>query len=239
MTKGLKGKSTSIYILPNVITTMSIFFGFFAIIRAISSDYMMAAYAIIVAAIFDLLDGRVARITRSTSTFGSHYDSLCDLISFGMAPSLLLYFWSLQPYGRIGWLVSFFYLACGALRLARFNAQAQHQTDEYFSGLPLPMAAGIVASGVLAFNDLNWIAYNSPYILILTVLLGFSMVGGFPYRSFKDFDLRKKLPFRYLVLSIFIVAVVAINPDVMLFILFLSYAALGFIFGIINWSRKK
>ena len=234
MTKGLKGKSTSIYILPNVITTMSIFFGFFAIIRAISSDYMMAAYAIIVAAIFDLLDGRVARITRSTSAFGSHYDSLCDLISFGMAPSLLLYFWSLQPYGRIGWLVSFFYLACGALRLARFNAQAQYQTDEYFSGLPLPMAAGIVASGVLAFNDLNWIAYNSPYILILTVLLGFSMVGGFPYRSFKDFDLRKKLPFRYLVLSIFIVAVVAINPDVMLFILFFKLCC----FRVYIWGHQ-
>ena len=233
-----KRQHQTIYLLPNIITTLSLFFGFFAIIRAIRGDYSYAAYAILVAAVFDLLDGRIARITRSTSTFGTHYDSLCDAISFGMAPSLLLYFWSLQPFGRIGWLTSFFYLACGVLRLARFNTNSSSQQD-YFVGLPIPMAAGIVASGVLSFNEMGWIAYKAPLLLLLTTLVGFMMVTNFPYRSFKDVDFRKKLPFPYLVLSIFLVAVIAIKPEVTLFVLFLSYVLLGFIFGVINWSQRN
>ena len=233
----------NIYILPNMITTMNIFFGFFSIIRAIHEDYTMAAYAIIVAAVFDLLDGRVARMTRSTSPFGSQYDSLCDVISFGMAPSLLLFLWALQPYGRLGWLASFFYLACTALRLARFNMahSEEKKTSEeaFFIGLPSPISAGIVASCVLTFNEMNWLGYHSIYILILTLFLGFSMVDNFPYRSFKDLDLRKKLPFRYLVISVLLIAVIAIKPDITLFVLFLSYATLGLIFGFVKWMKRK
>ena len=214
------------------------FFGFFSIIYAIKQDFLIAAYAIVGAAVFDLLDGRVARMTHSTSEFGAEYDSLSDLISFGLAPGLLLFLWSLQPFGRIGWLASFFYVACVALRLARFNVQKNVESKAYFEGLPSPMAAGIVASSVLAFQDLEWESNKSPILLGITFLLGFVMVTNFRYRSFKDLDLRRKLPFSYLVIGVFLFAIVAIRPEVMLFVLFLTYALLGAIFGILKLGKK-
>lgn len=221
-----------IYILPNLLTTANMFFGFFAIIYAINGNFTWAAYAIVGAAVFDLLDGRVARITHSTSKFGAEYDSLSDLVSFGLAPGLMLFLWSLEPFGRIGWLASFFYVACGALRLARFNVQSGSVEKGYFQGLPIPMAAGIVASSVLAFQDLELDAARSYILLAMTILLGFVMVSNFRYRSFKDLDFRHRLPFRYLVIGVFIFAAVAIRPETALFVLFLSYATLGAVFGI-------
>lgn len=227
----------NIYVLPNLLTTMNMFFGFYAIIHSIQGDYITASYAIVAAAVFDLLDGRVARMTKSTSEFGGQYDSLCDLISFGLAPGLLLFFWSLQPFGRIGWLASFFFVACGALRLARFNVQKSVLSKAYFQGLPIPMAAGIVASAVMAFTDLEVDASQSWTILAITFLLGFVMVSTFPYRSFKDLDFKQRLPFWYLVFGVFIVAVIAIRPEVMLFVTFMTYALLGAIFGIFRIGR--
>lgn len=227
-----------IYVLPNLLTTANMFFGFFAIIYSINGNFSWAAYAIVAAAVFDLLDGRVARMTRSTSKFGAEYDSLCDLVSFGIAPSLLLFLWALQPFDRLGWLASFFYVACGALRLARFNVQAEIVEKAYFQGLPIPMAAGIVASSVLAFQDLGLEAYRSVGLLAMTFLLGFVMVSNFRYRSFKDIDLKQRLPFTYLVVGVFIFAVVAMRPEVMLFCLFLTYAVLGAIFGVLRLGRK-
>jgi CDP-diacylglycerol--serine O-phosphatidyltransferase len=227
-----------IYVLPNLITTLNMFFGFFALIYAIRGEYVWAAYAIVGAAVFDLLDGRVARMTHSTSKFGAEYDSLCDLVSFGVAPGVLLYLWALQPFGRLGWLVSFVFTACGALRLARFNVQASVIEKAYFQGLPIPMAAGIVASSVLAWNDLGWDPQQSVLLLTMTVLLAFVMVSNFRYRSFKDLDLRERLPFWYLVLGVGALALIAIRPEVMLFILFMTYALLGAIFGILGWGRK-
>lgn len=221
-----------IYVLPNLLTTANMFFGFFAIIYSINGNFAWAAYAIVTAAVFDLLDGRVARITHSTSKFGAEYDSLSDLVSFGLAPGLLLFLWSLEPFGRIGWLASFFYVACGALRLARFNVQAGSVEKAYFQGLPIPMAAGIVASSVLAFQDLELDAARSVILLAMTILLGFVMVSNFRYRSFKDLDLRHRLPFRYLVVAVFLFAAIAIRPETALFVLFLSYATLGAVFGI-------
>ena len=138
--------SMHIYVLPNLLTTGNMFFGFVAIVLSIQQDFTHAAYAIVGAAIFDLLDGRVARLTHSTSQFGAEYDSLCDLVSFGVAPGILLFLWALQPFGRIGWLASFLFACCGALRLARFNVQATIIEKNYFQGLPIPMAAGIVAA---------------------------------------------------------------------------------------------
>jgi len=214
------------------------FFGFFALIYAIRGEYVWAAYAIVGAAVFDLLDGRVARMTHSTSKFGAEYDSLCDLVSFGVAPGVLLYLWALQPFGRLGWLVSFLFTACGALRLARFNVQASVIEKAYFQGLPIPMAAGIVASSVLAWNDLGWDPQQSVLLLTMTVLLAFVMVSNFRYRSFKDLDLRERLPFWYLVLGVGALALIAIRPEVMLFILFMTYALLGAVFGILGWGRK-
>lgn len=227
-----------IYVLPNLLTTANMFFGFFAIVHAIMGDYTLAAYAIVAAAVFDLLDGRVARLTHSTSQFGAEYDSLCDLVSFGIAPGLLLFLWALQPFGRIGWLASFFYVACGALRLARFNVQKTVIEKTFFQGLPIPMAAGIVASSVLAFTDLDLEASRSWGLLAMTFLLGFVMVSTFRYRSFKDLDLRQRLPFSYLVGGVFIFAIVAIRPEVMLFVLFLTYAVLGAVFGILNLGKQ-
>lgn len=221
-----------IYVLPNLLTTVNMFFGFFAIIYAINSNFTWAAYAIVIAAVFDTLDGRVARFTNSTSRFGAEYDSLSDLVSFGLAPGLLLFLWSLEPFGRVGWLASFFYVACGALRLARFNVQSASTEKAYFQGLPIPMAAGIVASSVLAFEDLELDATRSWTLLAMTFLLGFVMVSNFRYRSFKDLDLRHRRPFEYLVIGVFIFALVAIRPETTLFVLFLTYATLGAVFGI-------
>jgi CDP-diacylglycerol--serine O-phosphatidyltransferase len=227
-----------IYVLPNLITTLNMFFGFFALIYAIRGEYVWSAYAIVGAAVFDLLDGRVARLTQSTSKFGAEYDSLCDLVSFGVAPGVLLYLWALQPFGRLGWLVSFLFTACGALRLARFNVQANIVEKAYFQGLPIPMAAGIVASSVLAWNDLGWDPQKSALLLIMTILLAFVMVSTFRYRSFKDLDLKERLPFWYLVIGVGAFIVIAIRPEVMLFVLFMTYALLGAIFGILGWGRK-
>ncbi len=238
-TKRLRRRmSMHIYVLPNLLTTANMFFGFFAIIYSINSNFLYAAYAIVFAALFDLLDGRVARWTNSTSDFGAEYDSLCDLVSFGIAPGLLLFLWALEPFGRIGWLAAFFYVACCALRLARFNVQKLVIEKSFFQGLPSPMSAGIVASAVLAFEDLELDGSGSISLLALTFLLGFTMVSNFRYRSFKDLDLKHRLPFKYLVVGVFIFALVAIRPEVMLFVLFLSYATLGALFGVFKIGKK-
>lgn len=226
-----------IYVLPNLITTMNMFSGFVAIVQTIKGEYLIAAYAIVAAAIFDQLDGRVARMTRSMSKFGAEYDSLCDLVSFGVAPAILLYLWALQPFGRLGWLVSFLFTACGALRLARFNVQANIIEKSYFQGLPIPMAAGIVASSVLAFTDQQIDPKGNWGLLAMTALLAVVMVSTFRYRSFKDFDLKQRLPFTYLVIGVAILALVATRPELMLFILFLGYAVLGAVFGILGWGK--
>lgn len=227
-----------IYILPNLVTTGNLFCGFFAIIQAIKGQFLFAAYAIVAAAVFDQLDGRLARLTRSTSKFGAEYDSLCDLVSFGVAPATILYLWSLNPFGRLGWVVCFLYVACGALRLARFNVQVGVVEKNYFQGLPIPMAAGIVASSVLAFQDLEVDANGSYLLLVMTALLAFVMVSTFRYRSFKDLDLKERLPFRYLILGVVVLVAVALRPEVMLFVLFFGYASLGAVFGIFRLGKN-
>lgn len=226
-----------IYVLPNLMTTGNLLFGFFAVMAAIKGEFMQAAYAIVAAAFFDQMDGRLARLTRSTSKFGAEYDSLCDLVSFGMAPAVLLYQWALQPYGRLGWVACFLFVACGALRLARFNVQANVVEKNYFQGLPIPMAAGIVASSVLAFDDLGLEAHGNFGLLMMTVLLAFVMVSTFRFRSFKDLDLKQRLPFSYLVFGVGILVIVALRPEVMLFVLFMGYATLGAVFGIFRLGK--
>lgn len=227
-----------IYVLPNLLTTGNMFCGFFSVIYAMRGEFTIAAYAIVAAAVFDMLDGRVARMTHTESSFGAQYDSLSDVISFGVAPSFLLYMWALQPFGRLGWLASFSIVACAALRLARFNVQANEEKN-YFQGLPTPMAAGIVSSSVLCFNDLSIDAYHSFWILCLAFLLSITMVSQFRYRSFKDLDLRKKQPFSYLVVGVLVFILIALRPEVMLFALFLSYATLGAVFGIFFHKRSE
>lgn len=227
-----------IYVLPNLMTTGNLFCGFFAIIQAIKGDFLFAAGAIVIAALFDQLDGRLARLTRSTSKFGAEYDSLCDLVSFGVAPAVMLFLWALQPFGRLGWAASFLFVTCGALRLARFNVQANVIEKNYFQGLPIPMAAGIVASSVLAFKDLDLDAYGNYGLLIMTLLLALVMVSNFRFRSFKDLDFKERLPFRYLIFGISVFFFVLLWPEVMLFILFLGYALLGTVFGVFKLGKN-
>ncbi len=237
--KPQKKLAMHIYVLPNLVTTGNIFFGFFAIIQSIKGNFQMAAYAIVAAAIFDLMDGRLARLTRSTSKFGAEHDSLCDLVSFGLAPAVLLFMWALEPFGRLGWIACFIYATCGALRLARFNVQATVIEKAYFQGLPIPMAAGIVASSVLAITDLGMDPKGNVGLLAMTYLLAFVMVSTFRYRSFKDLDLKERLPFRYLIFGVIIISVVAYRPEVNLFVLFMTYAVLGAVFGILNFGKNK
>ena len=233
-----KSSGIKIYILPNLLTTTNMFFGFMSIIFAIRGEYIFGSYAIVAAAIFDLLDGRVARLTDTTSAFGAQYDSLSDMVSFAMAPALIMYLWALQPFGRIGWLACFAFVACGALRLARFNVQvAQERT--YFHGLPIPMAAGIVASSVLCFKDLELEASRNVLLLLMTFMLGITMVSSFRYKSFKDINLKRKQPFTYLVVGVLIIISVALKPEVMLFALFFSYALMGVIMGVFHKTNNK
>lgn len=227
-----------IYILPNLVTTCNLFAGFYSIIHALRGEFLVAAYAIVVAAIFDQLDGRLARLTRSTSKFGAEYDSICDVVSFGVAPALLLFQWGLEPFGRLGWMACFLFVACGALRLARFNVQVNVVEGNYFQGLPIPMAAGIVASSVLAFSDLGWDAKGSRLLLFMTILLAIVMVSTFRYRSFKDLDLKERMPFHYLILGVGIIFIVALWPEVMLFVLFMAYASTGAVFGIFRLGKN-
>lgn len=228
-----------IYVLPNLFTTANMFFGFFAVIYAIKGEHLNAAYAIVGAAVFDFFDGRVARMTNATSHFGAEYDSLSDLISFGMAPAILMYQWALAPFERVGWLACFMFVACGALRLARFNVQAHLSESKDFTGLPIPMAAGIVSGAVLAFKDLQIDPVRNVWLLFMTFGLGLVMVSTFRYRSFKNLDIRNRVPFRYLIAVVFFIGVVAWWPEVMLWVLFLAYAVIGAIFGVFRIGKPK
>ncbi len=231
-----------IYVLPNLMTTANLFCGFMSVIMSIQSNYKMAAILVVIAAVFDQLDGRLARLTHATSKFGAEYDSLCDLVSFGMAPAILMYLWALNPFGRIGMMACFLFVACGALRLARFNVQVDVVEKNYFQGLPIPMSAGILTSSYLAFDDLGWKPsdeFMAPLLLAMVVMMSFVMVSNFRYRSFKDLDLKQRLPFRYLVAGLLVLITVALKPEVMIFVLFLTYGTLGAVFGVLQLGKKR
>ncbi len=230
-----------IYILPNLMTVANLFCGFISLIFSIKGEFKYAAIAVVIAAVFDQLDGRLARLTHATSKFGAELDSLCDLVSFGVAPAILMYLWALQPYGRVGMMVCFLFVACGALRLARFNVQVNVVEKNYFQGLPVPMAAGILTTSYLAFDELGWAPDGWRGLLLFTIviLMAFVMVSNFRYRSFKDLDLKERLAFKYLVAGLAILVTVALYPEIMLFVLFLTYGALGAIFGVLQLGKKR
>jgi len=218
-----------IYIIPNLFTTGNLFCGVFAIMSILHAQYLTAATAILIASIFDVLDGKLARLTNTTSRFGVEYDSLSDLVSFGIAPGLLAYAWALQPYGRLGWMGFFLYIVCGALRLARFNVQVSNVESTDFIGLPTPAAAILVSTmvmfdgHVLAFAE----AIRPALTLALTYLLAFLMVSNIRYRSFKGLDLRDRKPFNVLVGLILAFMVLITIPWIMLFTLSALYVLLG------------
>ena len=218
-----------VYIIPSLFTTGNFFCGFYAIISVFNQQFYHASVAIVVAIIFDGLDGKIARLTHSSSNFGLEYDSLSDLISFGLAPGLLVYSWVLQPFGRIGWLAAFLYVICGALRLARYNIQDTTDVRNLdFTGLPIPAAAGVIASTVVMTKDLLLIEKIEPIILVMTVyLLAFLMVSNIRYRSFKRLDLTKKKPFNILVFAILFIYIIATIPELMIFVITVLYALSG------------
>lgn len=228
--KKLRGERLrrGIYILPNIFTSLNIFFGFYSVIASINGKYLAAALAIIIAAVFDLLDGKIARATHTTSKFGVEYDSLADLVSFGLAPGLMMYLWALKPLGRIGWLAAFLFMVCGALRLARFNTQVGQVSSDYFVGLPIPAAAGMNATTMLLWHKFNFsVEPNRLIILVMLYVLAFLMVSNIGYNSFKKAGLYRKMNFNVLVAVVLTMIFIAAQPSIALFFLSLAYVVSG------------
>jgi len=228
-----------IYILPNLITLLSMFAGFYSIVASLNSDYERAAWAILIASIFVVLDGWVARITHAATRFGIEIDSLADVISFGAAPGILVYTWTLSTFGRIGWLGSFFLVACAALRLARFNVQMGSTEKKHFTGLPTPASALLIATTVLAYEEVLDILVRMKlmqianvmgkdyWVLVLTFLLAGLMVSNITYHSLKEANLRERRPFGILVAFAAFLAVVAYHPALVLFLVSIFYVSSG------------
>ncbi|MSM41351.1 MAG: CDP-diacylglycerol--serine O-phosphatidyltransferase [Geobacter sp.] len=229
-----------IYILPNLFTTGSLFAGFYSMVATLSGDYRTAAIWILASSIFDGLDGKVARATGTTSKFGVEYDSLADVVSFGVTPGLLMYAWALRPFGRLGWVAAFLFVACAALRLARFNVQVNTVESKRFIGLPTPAAASMVSATVLLFYHFGWpSSFKKLAILALIYFLAFLMVSNVKYYSFKDPELIKRQPFGFLVLAVLLFIVVAAEPVLMLFVIFLCYILSGPIAFFVTWPRRR
>ncbi len=229
-----------VYILPNLFTTASIFIGFYAILSASQGHFFRAAVCIVVAHICDGIDGRIARLTNTTSAFGVQYDSLADLVAFGVSPAILIYYWALQPFGAWGWLAASLFVVCGALRLARFNAQAAVSTSRDFIGLPIPAAADLLAATVLLYDYFDVPADSSRYVLvpILVYSLALLMVSNVPYYSFKDINVRSRQPFSMLVAAVILVMLIIAEPQMMLFAGMLVYGISGPVKGVIGWLRE-
>lgn len=236
-----KERHPGVYLIPNLLTTGNLFSGYYAIIAVLNGQYLRASVAILVAMIFDTLDGRWARMTRTSSRFGVEYDSLSDLVSFGMAPGLLIYAWALSDFGRLGWVAAFLFVVCGALRLARYNIQLGVGENRFFYGLPVPAAGGLIASLVLMDHHFSIIGKEVKPFLIVTLIyvLAFLMVSTFHYSSFKDLHLLKRKPFRTLVMAVLFFIVLAAEPYIMLFLLFSGYAASGIMGRPFRWFQLR
>lgn len=234
------GIKKGIYILPSLFTTASLFCGFFSIIRSITGDYVAAAWAIMFAGVFDGLDGRVARLTKSETEFGIEYDSLVDLASFGLAPAILVFTWTLNDFHRFGWAAAFLFFACGALRLARFNVQHNNVEKRFFQGLPIPCAAYMLASLVILASQMNWPEDSVSYfVLPLTIGLALLMVSNIRYRSFKNIDFSKPQSFLFLVAAAVIIFVVASAPQETMFFASSAYVAMGLVDEILHLRNRK
>lgn len=240
-----------IYILPNLLTLTSMFLGFYSIVRSFNADYELAAWAIMAATIFDVLDGWVARVTHTATRFGIEIDSLSDVISFGVAPGILIYTWTLQSFGKIGWLGSFFLVACAALRLARFNVQMGSTEKKHFTGLPTPAAALVIATTVVAYEEiiqilenlgLLWLANGirlDYWVLALTFLLAGLMVSNITYHSLKEANLRQRRPFGILVGIAAFLSIVAYHPSIVLFLVSMTYMIAGLSEAVYNLLKKR
>ena len=230
-----------VYILPNLFTTASLFLGFYSVISSARGAFPLAALCIVFAHITDGLDGRIARWTNTESEFGVQYDSLADLVAFGVAPGILAYRWALEPFGSWGWLAASLFVACGALRLARFNVQAASADKGSFVGLPIPAAADMIAATVLLFDFFGGLRADSKHVLIPAMVYGLAllMVSNIRYYSGKDLNLRARAPFFWLVLAIIIATLAAAQPQLLLFSVMVAYVGSGPIAWVVRRLRGE
>ncbi|MBS0423345.1 MAG: CDP-diacylglycerol--serine O-phosphatidyltransferase [Proteobacteria bacterium] len=230
-----------IYLLPNLFTTAALFAGFYAIVQAMNGNFEYSAIAVFIAMVLDGLDGRVARLTGTQSEFGAEYDSLSDMVSFGVAPALIVYEWALKEMDQWGWIIAFIYCACAALRLARFNTNIAVVDKRFFQGLPSPAAAALIAGLVwvtinfdIQGSDVKWLAS------IVTLFAALTMVSNIPYYSGKEFNLRRRVPFfTVLLIVLFFFVLIPSHPPLVLFILFGVYAFSGYVIKLWRLGRGK
>lgn len=221
-----------IYLLPSVFTISNMLFGFYALVCGMRGNFQKAAVMIFIAGILDALDGRIARLTGTDSDFGREYDSLADVVTFGVAPALLTYIWGLDQLGRIGWLVPLYFLVCAATRLARFNVQTKSVDSRFFVGLPAPAAAGSISALLFFAPDREWKSWTSALFLAALLTVGSLMVSTFRYRSFKQIDLRRRWSYRLALPIAAVMLVVAIHPPAF----FLAVAVLYSFSGPVAWA---
>jgi CDP-diacylglycerol--serine O-phosphatidyltransferase len=229
-----------IYILPNGLTLCGLFFGFFSILSAIKGNYIHAAWAIMIADVFDGLDGWVARLTHSTTRFGIELDSLSDLVAFGVAPAVMIYKWSIAPFERIGIAVAFFFAACGALRLARYNVQMGSTESKAFTGMPIPGAASVLASLVIFYYEFwDGVPEKSLFVLLLTIFLALLMVSTLRFHGLKEIDFSKRKPFWILVAFVLFMAIMVSHPAKALFVIAMIYLAEGLLENIYLFVKRR
>src|SRR5690554_4530592 len=229
-----------VYLLPNLFTTGALFSGFYAIVAGMNGQFIAASIAIFVSMLLDGLDGRVARMTNTQSAFGAEYDSLADMVSFGVAPALVAFTWALDGMGKVGWIFAFIYVAGAALRLARFNTHIGSADKRYFTGLPSPSAAGLVAGMVWSLSDFGIEGQDIAWLVgILTALGGLLMVSNVRYYSFKDLDMRGRVPFFVILLVVLIFAVISTDPSRILWLIFIAYSVSGPVQALWRWRGKR
>ncbi|MDH5476875.1 MAG: CDP-diacylglycerol--serine O-phosphatidyltransferase [Nitrospinota bacterium] len=227
-----------VFIVPSLVTSAAFFCGFYTVVASINGDYYKAAWAIILAMILDGLDGRIARAMGATSNFGVEFDSLSDLMSFGLAPAILMYNWVLQPYGRLGWMAAFLFALCGALRLARFNIQQSDIRKDHFVGMPIPAAAWLLAATVLLTNGALEMEKAPGMVMLATVYtLALLMVSNVPYRNFKYIDTKKRRPFHLFLWIVLFLFIVALFPHHMLFAMAAAYMLHGPVEWFLSWRK--
>lgn len=232
---GRKVRSKGVYLLPNLFTTAALFAGFYAIISGMKGNFEAAGIAIIVAQFMDGFDGRVARMTNTTSAFGVEYDSLSDMVSFGLAPALVIFSWGLEPLGKFGWAAAFLFAACAALRLARFNTQVSVVDKKVFVGLASPPSAAVLATLVWSWSEVVPSVQVSIMVACLTVILGILMVSNVPYPSFKELNLKGRVPFVVMFIGLLIFVIVTVDPARVLLVMACTYC----LSGPVMWLNKQ
>ncbi|MEI8054899.1 MAG: CDP-diacylglycerol--serine O-phosphatidyltransferase [bacterium] len=233
-------RSRGIYLLPNLFTIGSFFGGFFAIISSLTGNYDNAAIAIFIAMIMDSLDGRVARLTNTMTSFGAELDSLADMVSFAVAPAFLAYTWSLSALGKFGWLAAFVYMVAVALRLARFNTQIGNMDKRYFQGMPCPAAAAVVTSFVWICYDFEVVSKLATIVLaFIMIAVGTLMISNIRFRSFKDAELKNHVPFVVILIAVLVLVLITFDPSKVLFVVFAGYAISGPVATIWGLRQKK